>query len=119
LETPGANPQAYCFDLDGTLCTNTEGTYVNAKPFPDRIAKVNTLYDAGCRIAIYTARGSKTGINWADLTKQQLATWGVKYHELSFGKPYAEIYIDDKCVHCDEWFGSKGSVTPRSHAVEE
>ena len=27
----------YCFDLDGTLCTNTEGDYENSTPFVERI----------------------------------------------------------------------------------
>jgi hypothetical protein len=99
---PTAN--AYCFDIDGTLCTNTEGLYEEAKPFPERIAHLNALYNAGCRVALYTARGSKTGIDWTDLTKKQLAEWGVRYHELKLGKPYAEIYIDDKAIQSDEWF---------------
>ena len=37
----------YCFDLDGTLCTNTEGEYESAVPFPERINEVKKLYDAG------------------------------------------------------------------------
>jgi len=96
--------KAYCFDIDGTLCTNTEGLYHEAKPFPERIAQINALYDAGCRIALYTARGSKTGVDWAELTKKQLADWGVRYHELKLGKPYAEVYVDDKAIRSDEWF---------------
>jgi hypothetical protein len=94
----------YCFDLDGTLCSNTEGAYTKAKPFPERIAQVNALYETGHRIVVYTARGSKTRIDWEKLTRKQLAAWQVKYHQLYMGKPYADIYIDDKCVHVSEWF---------------
>ena len=93
----------YCFDLDGTLCTNTEGDYDDAKPYPRRIAKLNRLYDQGHRIVIYTARGTKTGINWRALTRRQLATWKVKYHKLFLGKPYADIYVDDKCIDVRQW----------------
>ena len=42
----------YCFDLDGTLCTNTNGDYYNAKPFIDRINKLNDLYNLNNKIII-------------------------------------------------------------------
>lgn len=93
----------YCFDIDGTLCTNTEGAYESAEPFDDVIAKVNALYDQGCMIYLYTARGSTTGIDWRHLTEDQLSRWGVKYHSLHFGKPTADIYVDDKAVNIKDW----------------
>jgi hypothetical protein len=40
-------------------------------------------------------RGYVTGIDWTNLTKNQLTSWGVKHHELILGKPFADIYIDD------------------------
>jgi hypothetical protein len=86
----------YCFDLDGTLCTNTEGDYEKAQPLSSRIKKVNELYESGDYILIFTARGYVTGIDWTILTKNQLTTWGVKHHELLLGKPFADIYIDDR-----------------------
>ena len=94
----------YCFDLDGTLCTNTEGEYESAIPFPERISKVNALYEAGSNILIYTARGTVTGIDWRPLTEKQLAEWGVKYHELRLGKPFADIYIDDRAMNDGDFF---------------
>ena len=62
----------YCFDLDGTLCTNTDGEYEKALPFYDRIQVVNRLYDSGHTIIIETARGSVTKINWFESTTNQL-----------------------------------------------
>ena len=94
----------YCFDLDGTLCTNTEGEYEDAVPFIDRIAKVNELFEEGSNILIYTARGTVTGIDWRKLTEKQLAEWGVKYHELRLGKPFADIYIDDRAMSDGDFF---------------
>ena len=47
----------YCFDLDGTLCTNTNGNYKDAKPYKDRISKVNSLFNDGHIIIIESARG--------------------------------------------------------------
>ena len=89
----------YCFDIDGTLCTNTEGNYNEAEPLPAVISRINLLYEKGNKIILYTARGSTTGIDWRDLTELQLKEWNVKYHELHFGKPSADIYIDDKVLN--------------------
>ena len=88
--------KTYCFDIDGTLCTNTKGLYKKAKPYYSRIKKANCLYEKGNKIILFTARGSTTNIDWEEFTKKQLKKWGVKYHKLIFGKPEADIYIDDK-----------------------
>ena len=93
----------YCFDVDGTICTNTDGAYEQAVPFKEVIEKVNRLYDKGHKIIFFTGRGATTGIDWYDLTKKQLKDWQVKYHELIMGKPYADIYIDDKAIDTAEW----------------
>lgn len=96
----------YCFDIDGTLCTNTDGEYRQAQAFPEVIVQVNQLYEQGHRIILYTARGSTTGIDWRKVTEEQMKLWGVKYHELFFGKPTADLYIDDKAVHIKDWKAS-------------
>jgi hypothetical protein len=93
----------YCFDIDGTLCTITDGDYSRAEPYSDRITTLNALYDAGHVIKLFTARGSTTGIDWRDLTEQQMKEWGVRYHELILGKPEADIFIDDKAFNADVW----------------
>lgn len=93
----------YCFDIDGTLCTNTEGAYEEARPFPAIIDRVNRLYEEGHDILLHTARGSTTGIDWRALTEQQLSEWGVKYHVLYMGKPTADLYVDDKAVNVSDW----------------
>ena len=96
--------QTYCFDLDNTLCVVKDG-YRNAKPIPERIKKVNELYDAGNRIIIQTARGSSGGRNMFHFTKQQLNDWGVKYDLLSVGeKINADFYIDDKAIKDTDFF---------------
>ncbi len=89
----------YCFDIDGTLCTNTEGAYEAARPLARMIAAVNRLHKAGHRIILCTARGSTTGIDWRKLTERQMKAWGVRYHELHFGKPTADVYVDDKSIN--------------------
>mgnify|MGYP003121784583 CR=1 FL=1 len=98
----------YCFDLDGTLCTQQEKhDYQNAEPYEARIQKVNNLYDAGNTIIIDTARGSGAtkGKDWYNITKNQLDHWGVKYHELRSGVKFsADIYIDDKAENVRDYF---------------
>lgn len=97
----------YCFDLDGTLCNTIDGNYEESLPYNDRIIKVNELYNEGHYIIIETARGSVTGIEWFDLTKSQLETWGLKFHELRVGvKKYADYYIDDKAINDKDFFKS-------------
>ncbi len=95
----------FCFDLDGTLCTNTNGNYNDAIPYKDRIEKLNFFYDSGHIIKIDTARGKTTGIDWTEITKNQLEQWGVKYHELRIGiKMNADFFIDDKGIKDVDFF---------------
>ena len=94
----------YIFDIDGTLCTNENDDYSFATPLNKRIDIVNKLYDDGHTIKIFTARGSATGIDWKELTKKQLVEWKVKHHELIFGKPHADVFIDDKAKDLFSWF---------------
>jgi|SRR3972149_875280 len=93
----------YCFDIDGTICSNTDGEYEDAKPFFEIIERVNRLFEEGNTIYFYTARGASTGKDWSEITKSQLETWSVKYHQLFFGKPTADIYIDDKAIGIKDW----------------
>jgi len=95
----------YCFDIDGTICTNTEGDYHLAQPLLERIKEINGLYHKGHTILFFTARGSTTGIDWREATQKQLKEWGALYHELYFGKPMYDIHIDDKSKNAEDFFG--------------
>lgn len=106
--------KTYCFDIDGTLCTNTEGDYAAAEPFAERIRTVNRLYEQGHKILLLTARGSTTGIDWRELTESQMADWGVRYHELYLTKPTAHIYIDDKAFNSETWDWHGGGASAPS-----
>ena len=48
----------------------------------------------------------KQKIDHSELTQSQLKKWGLKYHELHFGKPDADFYIDDKANDIFGWFSS-------------
>ena len=99
-----------CFDLDGTLCTNTWGKYEDALPLQKSINKINELYENGFEIIIFTARymgRSNENQNLAneigyEFTRSQLANWGIKYHKLILGKPSYDILIDDKHFNYDD-----------------
>jgi hypothetical protein len=91
-------------DIDHTIC-NTNGTdYASSEPMLDRIKKINDLYDEGNTIVYWTARGSVTGIDHSELTKKQFKECGVKYHELKFGKPPYDLFIDDKNINSENYF---------------
>ena len=75
--------------------------YEKAIPLPDRIDYMNALKDAGHRITYWTARGGHSGIDHTEITKRQLAEWGVKHDELRMGKPSYDLLIDDKTQHPD------------------
>ena len=94
----------YMVDIDGTICGNTYGKYTEAIPYPKRIDHFNKLYDQGHEVHYWTARGANTGIDWHDLTQQQLSEWGVKYTSLRMGKPSYDLWIDDKAMQVDRYF---------------
>ena len=91
-------------DIDETICTTPDNprVYESAVPIIENIAKINALYDAGHTIVYWTARGSRSGKNWYDLTKSQLDSWGAKYHHLRCDKPYYDQFIDDRTIRIEE-----------------
>ena len=106
----------YCIDIDGTICTPTVGRGYENTPYNNRIQQINELYDQGHYIIFFTAdiwvgsvviQTTDEGIEeiMMTLTEQQLEEWGVKYHELLFGKPhFFDIFIDDKGCKDTDWF---------------
>ena len=92
-------------DIDETICKSPEDRdYSKAVPIPNRIDKINGLYDQGDTIFYWTARGTVSGIDWREVTEKQFEEWGVKYHELHFGKPAYDLFIDDKNMKSDDFF---------------
>jgi CMP-N-acetylneuraminic acid synthetase len=91
--------RTFAFDLDGVLATLApDDDYRKSEPNAVGIALANRLFDAGNRIVVYTARGSMTGQDWARITERQLRRWGIRHHELRFGKPAADYYVDDRMI---------------------
>jgi hypothetical protein len=100
------NKKIICFDIDNVICTTRGRNYVNAKPKKDVIKLINSLYEDGHYIKIFTARymgrnlenrkkAHKAGFS---KTYNQLKRWKLKFHELIFGKPTFDIYVDDRAI---------------------
>lgn len=96
-------------DIDETICIHEDEdpslprNYSNATPIVENIQKANKLYDSGATIVYWTARGTLTGMDWTELTVKQLSDWGCKYHEVKLGKPYYDLFIDDKAMNTEDW----------------
>ncbi len=102
----------YVVDIDGTICSQTNGDYETAVPIVHRINKINKLYDEGHTIIYFTARGmgryfddeKLASARFRQITELQLKLWGCKYHKLILGKPSGDFYIDDKGINSDDFF---------------
>jgi len=90
-------------DIDNTICT-AEEKYEDCEPKKDRILKINKLFDDGHYIVYWTARGSRTGNNYEKLTLGQFKKWKIKHHEIVFGKPDYDVFIDDKSINSETFF---------------
>jgi len=91
-------------DIDETIAnTPKDRNYSLSTPIVENIKKANKYYDDGHEVVYWTARGSGTGIDWYEITKDQLDSWGVKYHGLKLGKPVYDLFIDDKAMNPSEW----------------
>jgi hypothetical protein len=94
----------YIVDIDNTICISKNGDYKHSQPLFERIEKINKLYALGHEIHYWTARGSNSGIDWLELTLQQLSNWGCKYTTAKTGKPAYDIWIDDKAINAITYF---------------
>lgn len=100
--------KVYFIDIDDTICTlKTPMDYSSAEPIHKAIEKINKLYKEGHQIVFWTARGTGSGIDWRNLTQTQLDSWGVSYHELRFGKPIYDFFIDDKNINSIDWLNEE------------
>ena len=102
---------SFVFDIDDTICNNKNRDYANAMPIKDVITKINYLYNNGATIKLYTSRGmvscngniEKIIAKNKDILEKWLKKNKVKYHELIFGKPLGDIYVDDKAINARDF----------------
>lgn len=91
--------QRFVFDIDGVIAQFRDDLdYSQVEPNEKMIKIINKLYEAGNYIVLFTARGYVTKRDWREVTTMQMKEWGLKYHELLFGKPNADFYVDDKAL---------------------
>ena len=93
------------FDLDGVICElkKPSQSYADVIPKNDVIEKMREMKEEGHYLIIHTGRHmrtcngnvSKVIEKIGKITEDWLQKWNVPYDELIFGKPYADIYIDD------------------------
>lgn len=115
-----------CFDLDGVICElrQPHQTYAALAPVPGAIAKLQALRAAGHTIIIFTARHMKTCegnegkvlARIGQITLNWLDTHNVPYDEIYFGKPWADVYIDDNAMRFLSWneIADDGTSLPTS-----
>jgi len=96
-------------DIDETICFYKEEipldgkkNYFEAIPDYENIKKINKLYEDGNTIVYWTARGSRSGIDWYEFTKKQLDLWDAKYHKLRCDKPYYDLFVEDRSKRIEE-----------------
>lgn len=100
-----AGGKKFVFDIDGVVAKlEPQLNYAETSSNEKMVRIINKLYDMGNEIVLFTARGYVTGIDWSETTKEQLEQWGVKYHQLFFGKPNADYYIDDKMLDMERLY---------------
>ena len=89
-------------DIDNTICKTHGLDYKNSKPIFKNIMKINELYNEN-EITYWTARGSVSKKDYYELTRNQLNSWGCKFHNLSVGeKPPYDLLICDKSKRIEE-----------------
>lgn len=115
-----------CVDLDGVVCSlKKEGqTYFDVLPVDGAVEKLHQLKNAGHYIILHTARHMKTCngnqslavARIGKMTLDWLEKHGVPYDEIFFGKPWADLYLDDNALRFTGWNGidGDGSSFPRS-----
>jgi capsule biosynthesis phosphatase len=95
-----------CFDVDGTVCDDSDQSvpYADRKPYPRAVEAIRKLAEAGHTIIFSTARY----MNRFDGDQQkateygrlELVRWlnehGIPHHEVYMGKASAHIYADDR-----------------------
>ena len=100
-------------DLDGTICPikSPDESYADLKPLPGAVDRIRQLRASGHYVIILTARSMATSASnigkvmktVGRITLEWLDEHGVEYDEIHFGKPNAEVYIDDRAIRFTDW----------------
>lgn len=115
-----SRPTRLCIDLDGVICAlrKPHEKYENLKPIPGAVKALQDLKKSGAYIIINTARNMKTQeanlgrvqANIGLITLAWLQKHKVPYDEIYFGKPWADVYIDDNALEFSSWNQTKAKL---------
>lgn len=102
-----------CIDIDGVLCQlrRPEQQYADLEPVPGAVEKMTSLKQAGHYLILCTARHMATcNSNIGMVMARQgrtlfdwLAKYQIPYDEIWFGKPHADVYLDDNGFRFTSW----------------
>ncbi len=98
-------------DIDDTISTHRNRDYANAIPNFEMIRKMQELAKQGIEFVLFTARGQiscngdikKIEEEKGPTLRAWLKRYNVPYSELRFGKPIADVYVDDSAMTPDEF----------------
>lgn len=100
-------------DLDGTICPikQPSESYADLEPLPGAVQRIHELRQARHYVIIQTARNMATcqsnlGIvmkNVGLITLEWLERHNIEYDEIYFGKPNADVYLDDRAIRFSSW----------------
>lgn len=103
----------YCFDIDGTIAElRKKGEfYSEVKPKEGAVETLKKLNEEGHYIILYTARNMETFLGnvgkinavQGPILYEWLEKYEIPYDEIYFGKPNADVYIDDKGLKFESW----------------
>lgn len=104
-------------DLDDTLSVTENRDYANAKPINVVVERVKELRRKfpDAEVWIHTARGMNSCAGDVAMAERRnratiegwLKEHGVEVDGIIFGKPLADLYIDDKAMSAEEFAGSE------------
>lgn len=113
-----------CIDLDGTICELRKSgeSYAEVMPRPGAKSFIDDLKSKGHIIIIHTARNMQTQghnvgkvmKNVGKITLDWLDRHQIAYDEIFFGKPNADITIDDRVIRFENWDSLSESVLLKS-----
>ena len=102
-----------CIDLDGTICELRKSgeTYADVLPKDGAKKMIDALKLYGHEIIIHTARNmgtqqhnvGKVMKNIGKTTLDWLEKHNIQYDEIFFGKPNADLTIDDRALRLNSW----------------
>lgn len=108
------------FDLDDTICRTENRDYANSSEISAVVSKIRELRDTipGVEIVVHTSRGMASCGGDAEAAEKKnrptIEAWlrehGIKVDKIIFGKPLADLYVDDKAMSADDFGRAKMRV---------